>query len=407
MNPYTNAANDLDDLNDEIQNYDEYNEFHDETEPAVPFENLDPKAQLLEDLQSQMYSLILSAETVLMRQSRQTQLALRKETKDLFTSYESHGSMARLKLGVHKFLTSGDADGTLSVEEECPRARNNRPAHYGAAFNIDYTSRDDEPKFDARTDFITPLVPDTTSANPTTTIHPLRTVDPESIPLVTTLPWDPIATRMQWPGSLRLPRGLLSSLNKILSIVDYESRNRLFHHITKYGPSPVFRAGLAQKLKADYGSIFETATENYLGLTPETRSFLRSMYFKKPHLNVAERRLLALACRVEEDSVQMFWEDLSESTKSWQAMRIFMAAREIELDREAEKWEKGKKRMRDHEEYARGFEEGMVRREEYYERIKGHDTRQRVLRESAEEFRRVRDGEVEGGLTEVGRQFSS
>ena len=79
-----------------------------------------------------------------------------------------------------------------------------------------------------------------------------------SIPYVTTLPWDPIATKITWPGRLAWPHGMLSSINKILSIVDQESRVRLFHHVTKWGPSPVFRAGIAEHVKAQYRTIFET-----------------------------------------------------------------------------------------------------------------------------------------------------
>ena len=72
-------------------------------------------------------------------------------------------------------------------------------------------------------------------------------------------------------------------------------------------------------------------------MTPETRSFLRDIYFKRQYLNSAERRLLAIACRVNEESVTIFWEDMAASLRGYEAMRTFMAAREVEKNIEAKK----------------------------------------------------------------------
>ncbi|EXJ56935.1 hypothetical protein A1O7_07279 [Cladophialophora yegresii CBS 114405] len=310
--------------------------------------SFDPQAQLLEDLESDLNSLTLEAEIILSRQPRSTQLILARETKALFKSYEKYGSMARLRVGVEKFLRLGDERGRLRIEDDDENDENDspsmtlqptrpkRPAHYGEAFMLNFTSDDDAPKFNAETDFITPPVKDPFNPNPNSYIHhPLRIIDPDCIPYVTTLPWDPIATKITWPAHLAWPRGFLSAINKILSIVDQESRVRLFHHVTKWGPSPVFRAGIAEHVKAQYSTIFETAEENSLGLTPETRSFLRDIYFKKQYLNIAERRMLALACRINEESVKLFWEETAEQLRGYGAMRTFMAAREIEKPREA------------------------------------------------------------------------
>ena len=310
---------------------------------------LDPMAQILNDLTADLNSLTLEAETILSRQPRATQVVLSLETKRLFSQYEKYGSMARLKVGVQKFMRLGDEKGKLRIkddtkedEEEEPLRetlrprRPPRPAHYGKAFMLNFTADDDKPKYDAEKDFITPLIRDPFNPDPNNYIsHPLRIIDADSIPYITTLPWDPIATRLTWPARLGWAHGFLSSINKILSLADHESRIRLFHHVTKWGPSPVFRAGIAEHVKAQYAGIFETAQEHYLGMTPETRTFLRDIYFKKQHLNHVERRLLALACRIDEDSVQMFWEDLAESLRGYGAMRTFMAAREIEKNGEA------------------------------------------------------------------------
>lgn len=311
--------------------------------------DIDPQAQLLQDLTANLDSLTLQAETILSHQPRGTQLVLATETKFLFKQYEKFGSMARLKVGVEKFLRLGDEKGRLrleddTIDEKDSKAMTNRskqtgrPAHYGEAFMLNHTSGDDVPKFNADTDFINRPVRDPFDPNPTNFIqHPLRIIDAESIPYVTSLPWDPIATKITWPANLAWDRGLLSATNKILSLADHESRIRLFHHISKWGPSPVFRAGIAEHVKAQYADIFETAEENYLGLTPETRSFLRDIYFKHQALNVAERRMLALVCRINVDSVAVYWEDMAKRLRGYEAMRTFMAAREIEKNREAKR----------------------------------------------------------------------
>ncbi|KAJ9610509.1 hypothetical protein H2200_005286 [Cladophialophora chaetospira] len=337
--------------------------------------SIDPQTLTLEDLTANLNALTLQAETILSHQPRGTQLVLAKETKVLFKQYEKYGSMARLKVGIEKFLRQGDEKGRLRIEGHqtseddlksmtARSKQTNRPAHYGAAFMLNNTSDDDVPKFNADTDFITLPVRDPFEPNLNNFIHhPLRTIDPDSIPYVTSLPWDPIATQIKWPAHLAWPRGLLSAINKILSLVEHESRVRLFHHVSKWGPSPVFRAGIGQHVKALYSDIFETAEENYLGLTPETRSFLKDIYFKKQYLNVAERRTLALACRINEDSVAIFWEDMAAKLRGYEAMRIFMAAREIEKNREAKRKYDLEKNMREHkrrEEVRKEHEARMV-----------------------------------------------
>ncbi|KIW97453.1 uncharacterized protein Z519_01037 [Cladophialophora bantiana CBS 173.52] len=362
-----------------------------------------PRAQLLEDLQGQLRSLTLEAETILSRQPRSTQLALAAETKSLFGEYKQYGSMARLKAGLEKFLRSGNEKGRICFEEEkeegedgmtkdgqqsqfqppFPSHTKRRPAHYGEAFMLNDTADDDKPKFDEEVDF-----PSTTRARDASSsrddledtapqhksFHQFRTVDPDSVPYVTTLPWDPIATKISWANHARWPKGLLGNLNKIFSIADAEARERLFHHVSKYGPAPIFRVGLAQSLKSEFGTIFEPAQNHYLGLTPETRAFLRGVYTRggvgggdgggggHKHLNLAERRILASTCRVAEDSVQMFWEDMAEALKSYEAMRIFMAAREVERNDEDKRVQMEKRRaevMRAHvERFNREFRSG-------------------------------------------------
>ena len=374
------SNDDPDDLYDLFEDGGEENEaFDSESLTSLDSsEAADPQTQLLEILDSQLNSLTLEAETILSHQPRSTQLTLAAQTKDLFKQYDQFGSMARLKVDIEKYLRLGDQNGKLQIEDDKDEkdseytvngpGRTNRPAHYGEAFMLNYTEDDDKQKFDDKTAFINSRVNNPFHPDPNTDRHPLRIIDPDSISYVTTFGWDPIATKLVWPARLAWPKGLLSTVNKILSIVDYESRVRLFHHVTKYGPSPVFRVGIAQRVKSQYSNLFETAEENYLGLTPETRSFLREIYYKKQYLNVAEKRLVALACRIAEDSVAMFWEDMADSLQGYEAMRIFMAAREIEKNQEAAR------------------KQNAVRRARYEKR------RQEVMGEHVSRFNELRNG---------------
>ncbi|KIW83710.1 hypothetical protein Z517_02956 [Fonsecaea pedrosoi CBS 271.37] len=348
------------------------------------------KARLLEHLQSQLHSLTLEAETVLSRQPRSTQTTLAAQTKGLFDEYKHYGSMARLKVGIEKFFKLGDEKGKVCFEKEereedkeiitkdgqksatasssssspaaAPEAK--RPAHYGEAFMLNGTEDDDKPKFDAKLAFPTTATriardPETADTETDTTMHPLRTTDPDSVPYVTTLPWDPIATKVSWPDDRTWPRGLLGNMNTILSVEDAAARERLFHHVSKYGPAPVFRVGIAEHLRSEYATVFESGRDHYLGLTPDTRTFLRGVYRRQRHINRAERRLLALACRVAQDSVQMFWEDATDALRGYDAMRIFMAAREVERDAEARKSQADRRRadvLKEHiDRFNRGF----------------------------------------------------
>lgn len=297
---------------------------------------INPQDGLLDILESELKTLTLEAQTTISQQSRATQLKLTRETRLLFDNYRQFGSMARLKAGLDKFMSQGDENGTIQFNTVGPDPNsriyqqedgqgNNEHPHYGAAFMLDLTAHDDVP-------FRVPA--DSTPS------HPLRIIDPESASYVTTLPWDPLAMQIVWPRDLNWPPGGLSMINKILSIADHECRERLFHHVCTYGPSPVLRAGIAARARTNYSTMFETADEHFVGLTPESRTFLRAVYEKHSNLNSAETRLLARVCRVDRDSVDLLWEHLTTERKPYTAMKIFVMAREIEKGRRADAREK-------------------------------------------------------------------
>jgi hypothetical protein len=292
------------------------------------------KDERLEELYAGLNYLTLQAEEIVARQPRATQVKLMLETKGLFNAYKHFGSMVRLERGVEKFLKAGDRGGRLTFKATPKQGSkgiatpsNEQPAHYGKAFMHNYTADDDKYEHPVCSDMGVPLTGSQMR-------HPLRIVDPDSLSYVTTLPWDPVGTEVRWPAALQLPKGLLGKINQVLSLADHECRVRLFHHVSKYGPSPILRAGIEAQAQTHYSSIFEDRAHNYLGLTPETRVFLRHVFEKKPTVNIAESRLLARVCRIADETVDLLWEDLAASRKAHRAMKVFITAREIEKGRQ-------------------------------------------------------------------------
>ncbi|KIW18533.1 hypothetical protein PV08_02821 [Exophiala spinifera] len=319
----TDDHEDDEDEDDEDYEDDEDDEDDDETSPG----------RLLEDLESELNLLTLDAETILSRQPRATQLQMTVNTRKIFEDYKQHGSMARLKRGIEQFFAREDVRkgkkleyATLEEEEA-----NTDPGHFGEVFMVNDTADDDVPKFvDGATRTYNTIY------GPRSKVNKFHSVDPDYAALVATMPWDPVATVLKWPGATRWLPGVLGGIDKIFSLVDYESRVRLFHHVSRYGPSPIFRLGITEHVRSLYSTILETSHDNYLGLTPETRTFLRSVFGSMPGKpNAVEITMLAQTCRIGEDSVRIFWEDFYTSRRGYTAMKIFMTAREIEKSKEA------------------------------------------------------------------------
>ncbi|KAK6379390.1 hypothetical protein LTS17_006308 [Exophiala oligosperma] len=319
------------DENEDCEDDEDYEE--DEDDENGEDGNAKSQHQVLEDLESELNVLTLDAETVISCQPRATQIRLVVNTRKIFNDYKQYGSMARLRRGIEKFFERDDIrDGKkleyATLEEE---QANTDPGHFGEVFMVNDTADDDVPKFvdgDTRTY--------NTAHGPRSKVNKFHSVDRDYAALVATEPWDPVAINLKWPGVMRWPPGILGKLDQIFSLVDYESRVRLFHHVSRYGPSPIFRLGITEDVRSMYSTILETSQAHYLGLTPETRSFLRSAFVSmRSQPNAAETRLLSQACQIGEDSVNIFWEDFNASRRGHTAMRIFMTAREIEKSKEA------------------------------------------------------------------------
>lgn len=338
--------------------------------------------ELLDQFSARLNDLTLQAEEIVAQQPRMTQVTLMMESRKVFNAYKTTGSMIRLEKSVKAFLEAGDSEGLLTFKPATRQrskgllpSNNQEPAHYGRAFMHNFTADDDfyEHPVLPRKPF-PPTAPQS--------LHSLRIVDPDSISYVTTLPWDPVGTLIQWPADLLWPNGILGKINQILSVVDHDCRVRLFHHACKYGPSPVLRAGIEAQVQSQYSTMLESRAKNYLGLTPETRVFLRNVFEKKPALNLAESRLLARVCRVGGDTISLLWEDLAESRKAHIAMKVFITAREIERARRL--------RHCEHQEY---LQEQRIKKAREIERRKQSEVEQQ---------RKLRHRQVHVGPSSVG-----
>jgi hypothetical protein len=219
---------------------------------------------------------------------RKTRNKLTSKTREIFKSYEQHGSQQRLALALEKFLLAPDTDA------------------------LDYTPR----------------------PAPTSLPKVTRTVDAESAPLVRELPFHAADLHLEISGDVAVPPWLLPSLDRIFGLYAAEARALLKHHCVKYGDEAIFRAGIREYIQSQLKGILESTGESDLNLSPETRRFLRSVFERSPELNLAEKRMLARATRLGVETVEMFWEDMHVRRRAWWGMRAFVRAREVERIRE-------------------------------------------------------------------------
>jgi hypothetical protein len=225
------------------------------------------------------------ATTELSQLPRATRKTLTSQTRAIFKSYEIHGSQLRLANALEKFLLA-PASPTTSFAPSSP-----------------------------------PMIP--------APIFP-RSNDAESGDLIRTLPFHPADLKLEISGDVTIPPYLLPSLDRIFGLYTIEARALLKHHCEKYGDEPIFRLGIQQYIQSQLAGILESTANDPLGLTPEDRRFLLSVYEKHAVLNIAEKRLLAMSCWIDVETVRMFWDDMDLKREAWSGMRKLVAARELE-----------------------------------------------------------------------------
>lgn len=267
------------------------------TPPPEPNAELNALTAEVDDLCSQA-----TQELALLPRKTRNKLAL--QTRDIFTSYEAHGSQQRLAIALERFLLAPD-------DEE----------------RLDYT-----------------LGP-APSPKPRVT----RTIDPSSAPLVREMPFHATDLHLEISGDVRLPDFLLPSLDRIFGLYAAEARALLKHYTARYGDEAIFRAGIAEHVRGRLRDVLTSTGESELNISPETRRFLRSVYERKAVLNLAEKRMLARATRLGLETLELFWDDMAVRRRAWEGMQRFVAARELERLREekaAEERAKGVERRR-------------------------------------------------------------
>lgn len=259
-------------------------------------------------LTAEVDTLCSQATKELDRLPRKTRNKLTPQTREIFKSYEQHGSQQRLANALEKFLIADDE-------------------------GLDFTLQP------------SPLTPKPQAS---------RNIDPESAPIVRNSPFHAADLEFEIAGDISIPPYLLPALDRIFSLYSLEARALLKHHCEKYGDEPIFRAGIREYMQSQLRGVLEATQDDSLSITPENRAFLRSAYERSPDINLAEKRMLARATRLGLETIEMFWEDMNVRRRAYMGMRQFVAARELEKVREEEKEVE--------EELKSGFGKGLGRR---------------------------------------------
>ncbi len=273
----------------------------------------------LTSLTSQLDALSRTAEQHFHAHPRATRTKLTTQTRIIFQSYAKHGSAARLRHNIKAFLETADED--LDSVEKLPPIQ---PMKHQDGDLLD-------PAFASwghfeNTNLTSPVQAEGGIGS--------RTVDPDSSSLVTAPGLGGLEFRLDRSfvidADTKIPDDLLPSLSRILELWEKEAELLLSHHCEKYpGIEAVARAGVREYIMSRTDNLFTSIQGNDLGLTPETREFLFSVYERHPDLNTAEKRMLVRATRLDEETIDFFWDDMTERRKSYLAMRQVIAAREL------------------------------------------------------------------------------
>ncbi|ETN36560.1 uncharacterized protein HMPREF1541_08838 [Cyphellophora europaea CBS 101466] len=313
------------------------------------------RLQHIAHLQARLQNLHLDAQRELNLQPKSTQLELGTQTRGIFDAYAKHGSEARLSQSIAAFLGSERNTDTLQIwsTDEAAAASaaaaqkmiqlrilaaaraiktakhttvaNEMPGHINTIPDADIT---DSPLDGRRT---------TTNDEPTT-------------PLIREWEFAPVDITLSMPNHLDLPPTLLPTVSRILNVYNLQANARLHHHEAKYitlHPTPhktvhgyaLLRLGVSERFAELVGQLFDTEHTNAMGLSQERRAWLRECYEKMgvqgQGLNQREAEMVAGMVGLDVEGVQEWWEEQGRKLRGWKAMRVWIAARELELVRKA------------------------------------------------------------------------
>ena len=186
----------------------------------------------------------------------------------------------------------------------------------------------------------------------TRSTHDIRTNDlPTSLHITPFLPFDPLTTVLFCDEDTQMCPELVTTLSTIFALYNNIGIAMLRQLTTKYGPEPVFRAGIRELLQSRVEEIVKTPLDTGLGLTTEVRNVLKGVFegyqgylgmiggsgnggeartIKRGELNAAEIRLLAQVTGTGRETIEMFWDDMNVRRRAWGGLCTVVARREIE-----------------------------------------------------------------------------
>lgn len=318
------------------------------------------RAQRIEQLQSRLQNLHLEAQRQLNQQPKSTQLDLTTQTRTIFDSYSKHGSQALLSHSLKTFFTDDRNIDHLEIWS----AANASDRQAAAAETMEQLRI----VAAARAIQLSKHHAAATSKHPHTPIphsnphdspldgHRTTTNDEETTLLLPTLPFAPASITLTLPARLDIPPSLLPTVSNILALYNASANARLHHHSAKYitlHPTPaktahglaLLRLGLAAHYAERVEHLFATEHTDGMGLGQGQRAWLRDLYERKgvqqhggkgkQKLTGREKAMVARMLRLEVGEVEEWWEEQGRKVLAYRAMRVWMAAREVELVRKA------------------------------------------------------------------------
>lgn len=322
------------------------------------------RPQRIEHLQARLQNLHLEAQRQLNEQPKSTQLDLTTQTRAIFDSYGKHGSQALLSHSIKTFFNDDRNVDHLQIWSAADASeRHAAAAQTMEQLRIVAAAR--AIKLAKHAGLQDPQVPSSNIPIPDSNPHdsPLdgrRTTinDEESTSLIREWPFFPADITIEMPAHLDLPPTLLPTVSRILDLYNAQANARLHHHTSKYitlHPTPdktahgyaLLRLGVAERYSELVSNLFvteQTISDGLaLGLTQSQRAFLRDLYDRtgaagpgRPAaLTQREKALVAEMLRLEVADVEQWWEVQGAKLRGYKAMRVWMAARELELVRKA------------------------------------------------------------------------
>jgi hypothetical protein len=306
-------------------------------------------------LQSRIHNLRLEAQRAVNLQPKSTQLSLTKATRDIFTPYRTHGSETRLSQSIKQYF---DARYPANDRIWSPDEARDRAAGAAAtmaqlrllAANQALQNANDAAQHEG-------LWPPDPATVPGADINdsPLdgrrtQVNDEESTEYIRSLDFSPANITLQLPADVNVPKELVSTVNRILAVLNVQANVKLNHFVDKYitlHHSPlktqhgyaILRLGVSEEFSERVSNLFDTARTNGLGLTERQRTWLREVWMHRglngKGLTRREKTILAGAAGITVEVLDEWWEGMVRQCRGWIASRIWVAARELETTRKA------------------------------------------------------------------------